>query len=131
MVSPQTSLREKFFDVTIGERIPQIPTDSTKNDGWFEVSPFEWCRSWFAHWHQPTRPTCQICNTSHHRTRRSKTKNLRYQLLKAQRLAATKPNSLPSGKSRKMLTHQILAQSPLLVQLVDEVIMTNSGPIPD
>ena len=64
MVSPQTSLREKFFDVTIGERIPQIPTDSTKNDGWFEVSPFEWCRSWFAHWHQPTRPTCQICNTS-------------------------------------------------------------------
>src|SRR5262249_47653111 len=36
MVSPQTSLREKFFDVTIGERIPQIPTDRTKNDGWFE-----------------------------------------------------------------------------------------------
>jgi hypothetical protein len=49
MVSPQTSLREKFFDVAIGERIPQIPTDRAKNDGWFEVSPFEWCRSWFAH----------------------------------------------------------------------------------
>ena len=74
MVSPQTSLREKFFDVTIGERIPQKPTHRAKNDGWFEVSPFEWCRSWFAHWHQPTRPTCQICNTSHHRSRRSKDK---------------------------------------------------------
>src|SRR5215831_3260623 len=58
-----TSLREKFFDVTIGERILQIPTHRAKNDGWFEVSPFEWCRSWFAHWHPPTR-TCQICNTS-------------------------------------------------------------------
>jgi len=40
VVSRETSLGQKFFDVTIREGISQIPTNSAKNDRWFEVSPF-------------------------------------------------------------------------------------------
>ena len=40
VISRQTALRHEFFDVAIGERILQIPPDSAKNDGWFEVP--EW-----------------------------------------------------------------------------------------
>jgi len=41
VVSRETSLCQKFLHVTIREGISQIPADRTKNDRWFEVSPFE------------------------------------------------------------------------------------------
>jgi hypothetical protein len=49
MVHGQASLRHDFFQVTIGERVSQIPANAEEDDHVFEVPPAEQCWPFSGH----------------------------------------------------------------------------------
>jgi hypothetical protein len=43
MIDVQSSLEHHLLQISVDERIPQVPPDAEQNDFGLEVTPFEWC----------------------------------------------------------------------------------------
>ena len=65
VIHQEPALRHHLLQISVAERVPQIPADAQHDDDFLKVSPPEQHRPLFGHRITLPDPSTRVCNRSH------------------------------------------------------------------